>query len=170
MKLRTNNIMNSYLSQLEYDFLVKKVELPKELEEIVNADFLTDNDAIILKGLYKNQTNPLFNSDIEKCEWEYNETHFHPDGFIKRGDDEIEYMRFALECAKRLHERLDKNFKYKKFRLIVSFSETEKKGNEIETYGSSTVRFYQIRQGAEARMRSEDLNDFKQEAILEIET
>jgi len=160
--------MDSYISSLGYDFLSKDIELPLTLQKIVYSEFITENDIIVL-GEVHGSGNPSYENDLKKCEFEYNETHFHPDAFADKGNGEIEYLKLALECAKRLIGRLDKNFKDKKFRVLVSFSETEIKDGEIESYGSSTVRFYQIRSSCERIMRMEDLNSFKIEAILEIE-
>jgi hypothetical protein len=84
--------------------------------------------------------------------------------------NELIYLKYALVSAKRLYNRLEKDFKEKKFRIIVSFYETVILNDEIETYGSSTVRFYQIRDTCDHNIRTEDLECFKSDAILELET
>jgi hypothetical protein len=161
--------MDSYISKFGYNFLLEKVDLPKELRNIVNSEFLNENDTIILKGLYGHETIPKFDNDIEKCEWEYNETHFHPDMFAKNTDNETIYLKLALEGAKQIMERLTKQFNGRKFKVIVSFSETKTENGEIASYGSSTVRFYQIRSSCEDRMRHPNLDNFREDAVLEIE-
>ena len=143
--------------------------IPTDLEKIINRDFLTDNDCVILKGHYGHEKNPQLKSDLEKCEWEYDQTHFHPFLYAKQSNNEVEYLILALECGKRLAYRLKKQFENRRFRILISFSETEKNNGEIEWYGSSSVLFYQIREGSEKIMRTENLNDFKHDAVLEIE-
>jgi hypothetical protein len=162
--------MNQYLLNLGFDFKKITFQLPKALEKIVHADFLTDNDCIILKGHYGHNINPIFATDLEKCYWEYDETHFHPNDYALQAKNELIYLKYALSSAKRLYNRLEKDFKEKKFRIIVSFYETVILNGEIEAYGSSTVRFYQIRDACDHNIRTEDLECFKSDAILELET
>lgn len=164
--------MDGYLEKLGYDFLDKTIDLPAELEAIINLEFLTDNDCIILKSWYGHDENPALGTDLEKSIWEDDETHFHPDAYVPEGSDEIEYLACALECAKRLMLRLQKEFPSRPFRISVSFDETTyetEDPNEINSYGSSTVRFHQIRPTTEYTMYTDDLNDFKLNAVLEIE-
>jgi hypothetical protein len=78
-------------------------------------------------------------------------------------------LQLALECGKRLAVRLEAEFPDKDFRLIISFNETRVVGNEVEIYGSSTVRFYQIRPDCESKMRIANLDNYKWDAVLEIE-
>lgn len=166
-KIRTNKIMDEYLSKIGYNFWDTSIFLPAGLSKKIQSEFVKDNDCVVLKE-DEITSNPKFDTNIKKCEWEWFETHFHPDSYIET-DDEIEYLKLALECSKQLAKRLDAEFKDKNFRLSVSFSETVKTENKIEFYGSSTVRFYQIRQECEDIMRTEDLNAFKLEAVLDIE-
>jgi hypothetical protein len=107
-------------------------------------------------------------TSLKKCEWEYAQNHFHPDSYVDT-DDQMQYLQLALECGKRLAKRLDAAFPGKNFRIAVSFNETKVSDGEIENYGSSTVRFYQIRQDCENGMRTADLNDFTLDAVLEME-
>ncbi len=78
-------------------------------------------------------------------------------------------MKVGLEYATRLAIRLSNLFKNDRFRIIVSFSETIKTNDEIDTFGSCAVRFYKIRQSCETKMNVESLNDYKTDAILEYE-
>lgn len=160
--------MDSYLSKIQYDFWKTSITLPAELERIIKSEFVTDNDCLILKEVGNNRNNPKFDASLEKCEWENFQTHFHPDMYIET-DNEIEYLQLALECGKRLAKRLDKEFPDKNFRISISFDQTKVVGDEIESYGSSSVRFYQVREDCENIMRTNDLNDFQFEAVLEIE-
>lgn len=159
--------MDDYLLKLGYDFWEKTIELPNDLAKITNSDFLTSNDCVSLKG-FGRRRNPRFDTDFEKCDWEYNETHFHPDSF-SRGDDEMEYLKLALECSKRLSYRLSKRFKNDKFRIVISFMEAQFINGEIEVYGSSTVRFYKIRPDADDSFYIGDLDGYELEAVLELE-
>jgi hypothetical protein len=168
--VRTNHVMERYLQRLGYDFWTKRVDLPTELEEIIYQDFLTNNDCIILKALYDHDSNPGLKSDLEKCEWESNETHFHIDDYVQNPDDEIEYLSIGLECAKRLQKRFDQEFADKKFRILISFNETVKDENGyVDFYGSCTVRFHQVRLNCDDVMRADDMEKFKVEAVMEIE-
>lgn len=112
--------------------------------------------------------NPLFETDFEKCDWEYNETHIHIDDFVD-SENELDYLKFGLEYGKRIAEKLSNQFRKDKFRIVVSFSETKKVNGQIELYGSCTVRFYKIRPNAESQMYIQDLNSYKLEAVLEFE-
>jgi len=165
--IRTNKNMDLYLEKLGYDFGDNKINLPVDLEKIVSRNFLTTNDCVTLKG-FGHRINPRFDTEFDKCDWEYNETHFHPDSFV-HGDDEIEYLKLALECGKRLSYRLSKRFKNDKFRIQISFMETQLEKGEIEAYGSSTVRFYKIRPEAEDGIYITDLDVYEGDAVLEFE-
>lgn len=162
--------MKSYLEKVSFDFQGDPIKLPSDLENLINRKFLNENDCITLRGLYENERNPKFESDLEKCKWEFDETHFHPDEFLKDQSNELEFLRVALESIKTLKTRLNQSFPEKKFRICLSFSETQKddKG-DIEFYGSSTVRFYQIRNSCEDKIRVDNLNEYKLDAVLEIE-
>jgi hypothetical protein len=170
MMIRTNSMMDGYLKELNYDFETSSYPISEKLTNIIQADFIDNNDSITLFGVASHTQNPLFETPVQKCEWEYNETHFHPDWSVM-GDkeEEMEYLKAALESGKRLAKRLQRAYSEKRFRVIISFSETVYDSKEAESYSSSTVRFYQIRPEAEYLMRIEDLNDFKTEALMEIE-
>jgi hypothetical protein len=162
--------MDAYLSELGYDFLKRRVDLPEHLEDLIQRDFLIENDCLILKDENENSSNPIFEQDLEKCEWEDHHNHFHPDFAYVDTKDELDYLKAALECGKRLAHRFSQELPHHRIRLLISFSETTEENGETEVYGSSTVRFYQIRPACEERMRLEDLETFESEAILEIET
>ena len=169
MTIRTNEIMNAYLKQLNYDFEKTAYVIPDKLIKIIQADFMDDNDCIILKLDNNHKHNPVLHSDFEKCDYEYNE-HFHPDfAVIGVKEDETEYLKLALECGKALALRLKSNYPEKEFRIVISFSETRYEGQEIDSLGSSRVSFHQIRQSAEWAFRIDNLNDYKSEAIMNIE-
>jgi hypothetical protein len=165
--IRTNKNMDLYLEKLGYDFGDNKINLPVDLEKIVNSNFLSTNECVTLNG-FGHKINPRFDTAFEKCEWEYNETHFHPDSFAQ-SDDEIEYLKLALECGKRLSRRLAKRFKNDKFRIQISFIESQCKNVEIDIYASSTVRFYKIRSEAESDIYVDNLDVYEVGAVLELE-
>jgi len=166
--IRTNRLMDDYLLKLGYDFWEKTIELPTDLAKITNSDFLTTNDCVTLKG-FGHRINPKFDNDSGKCEWEYNGTHFHPDNYVDR-ENEIDFLKLALECSKRIFERLSNRFKNDRFRVIISFCESTIIDGEVDTYGSSTIRFYKIRSVCDEIMYIDNLNDFETDAVLEIET
>ena len=168
MTIRTNKIMDKYLSKIGYNFWETSLSLPVGLEKIVQSEFITDNDCIILKSVAQIETNPKFDTNLEKCEFEDFENHFHPDSYIET-NNEIDYLKLALECGKRLAKRIDSELKTDNFRVGISFSETTVENGEIEFYGSSTVRFYKVREDCEEIMRTSNLDDFESEAVLEIE-
>lgn len=168
MRIRSNDQMKAYLEALGYDFLSTTIPLHPRLEMIVNSEFLVENDCILLKGLNQNHNIPKFETDLEKCEWEYNETHFHPDMFWD-GTEEIEILKLTLECGKRIAKRLQETYPYKVFRIQLDFAETEYLDSEIERYGAGTVRFYKVRPTSEYTLYHADLNVFKRDAVMEIE-
>ena len=162
--------MNEYLQRLGYDFWKTKVGLPAELEDTLNEGFHASNDCVILKGLYGHNSNPDLKSDLEKCEWEYHETHLHIDDYFQSPDDEISLLSLGLEYAKRIRARLDEEFDGKKFRILLSFSETNKNEiGQVDSYGSCTVRFHQIRPNCDEVMKTDNLEKFQLEAVMEIE-
>lgn len=161
--------MKCYLRDFKMD--VFRTPIPKELKALLNQNFLRENGCTTIEGHYGHNKIPSFSTSTEKSIWEDNETHFHPDAFYGAVEDEIIYLKSALVCAKKLYKRLSMNFPRKRFRITVSFNETKKDSQgQIETYGSSTVRFYQIRKDAEQTMRIDDLEGSKGEALMEIET
>jgi hypothetical protein len=160
--------MDEYLSKIGYNFWETSISLPAGLETIVKSEFVIDHDCVVLKEVGNITNNPTLETALMKCEWEDFATHFHPDSFIDNVD-EIEYLKLALESGKRLAKRLEAEFPSKTFRLTISFSETKIENGEIETYGSSAVRFYQIREDCEDIMRITNIDDFKLDAVLEIE-
>lgn len=162
--------MDQYLAKLGYDFLATAVALPAALETLITADFLLENDCVVLTRPHDPARVPLLESDLAKCEWEDGQTHFHPSACTTELDDELTYLTLALESGKRLMSRFTAELPQHRFRLTISFSETFRQNDEIEFFGSSTVRFYQIRSGGESTMRVDDLNRFKTEAVLEMET
>lgn len=169
MTIRTNKAMEEYLIKTGTGILNKTIDLPLELEKILKSEFIIDNDCIILAGIHSIKQNPNLKTDIEKCEWEYQKNNFHPIDFIEYPRNELEYLTVALECSKRLSNRLNIEFQNKKFRILVSFNETKKEGEKVAQFGGSNVSFYQIRDGCDNKMRIDNLEDLKSEAILEME-
>lgn len=107
--------MRSYFERMDYDFRDKKIALPLNLEKLINSEFLTSNDYVFLKGNYGNKENPLYSEDLDKSEWEENETHFHPDQYSPSQTEELEFLILALESSKRLAKRLRNTFPNRKF-------------------------------------------------------
>lgn len=170
MKVQCNSIMNAYLDTIGYDFLMEKRALPRDLDECLEFDYLSDLDILVLTNVNVNISTPTsFTSDLQRSQWEYDKTHFHPDEFASTDTDEIKYLVLALECARRLAEELQFRFDDMSFKISVSFYETVKTADEIEFYGSSTVRVIRNRLSCEDAM-ARDLEAFKLEAMLEIDT
>lgn len=168
MQVRQNEIMFEYLKEIKYDFDIQKVVLSVDLEKIVNSEFKEENDCILLSGVNMNILKPVLDSDFEKCLFEYNETHFHPDSYSIKSAGELNYLVLALDSGKRLIQRFKNEYGKRRFKIIISFSETKRDSdNRIESYGSSTVRFHQIRSRCDTVIG--DLNSFNSEAIMEIE-
>jgi len=145
MILRTNNKMDEYLSKLGYNFLESEITLPEDLENVINNDFITDNDCVTLKGLTKyGKNNPIYNTDELRFEWEVSQNHFNR--WLNEVDrDEMKSMKHLLECGKRLINRLNKQFQNKRFVVSLQFSETSYEGSEVIQFGSIQFRFFQLR-------------------------
>ncbi|MDQ3192883.1 MAG: hypothetical protein M3Q58_14920 [Bacteroidota bacterium] len=169
MTIRTNKQMEEYLIKTGTGILNKTIALPFELEQILKSEFLINNDCTILKGIHSIKEIPDVKTDIEKCELEYKENNIHPIDFIEHPGSELEYLTLAVECGKKLSNRLITEFKNKKFRIIISFNETKKEMEKIVQFGGSSVSFYNLRNGCDNKMRIKNLEEIKLEAILEIE-
>jgi hypothetical protein len=168
MSYRANNKMNSLLNGLGYDFKRKLIDLPKPLIDFLNSPIVISNGCILIRQLCEKAPDNL--SDLAKSEYEYSENHFHPDSFVDDELEDLDHLKLGLECLKLLASRLGKEFSNLRFRIFLSYSQTEKTNNEIDVYASSTLRFYQIRREIVNVMGIEDLDAFKSEAVLEIET
>ena len=152
--------MDKYLTQLGGMEAIT-YSLPNALRNVVYSDFVDNNDCITLAAL--NDDNPVISNDRDKCWWEYNETNFHPDWFGT--DDELDYLRAAITCAKILATRLNIEYPEKEFRMYVTFFETDP-DDEDGVPGSATVRFHQIRNNINLLLGAEE-NPI--EAVMEIE-
>jgi len=157
--------MNQYLDRIGKDITVISHPLNTEIHSVINADFLEMNDCITLKSLVN--SNPEFSSDSQKCWWEYNENHFHPDWQVIESKDEIEYLNVAIVCAVSLAKRLKSTYPLKSFRILVSFYETDPNDPD-SALGSSTVRFYQVRKDFTDEPGLRQLDRYQTDAILEI--
>ena len=132
MIIRTNKKMDAYLNDLNFDIKKSSYFLTPELTNLIQADFIDNNDCITLKSVAGHSQNTLFKTSVEKCEWEYNETHFHPDwSAIGDKESEVEYLKTALECGQRLAKRVKSAYPDKNFRVVVSFSESIYVGQEV---------------------------------------
>ncbi len=169
MTIRTNKKMEDYLIKTGTGIFNKTIDLPLELEKIVKSEFITKSDCIILQGIHNLKEIPELKTSIERCEFEYRENIIHPIDFIENPRSELEYLTLALECGKRLSNRLTNEFKEDTFRVIITFNETAKAMEKVIQFGGSSVSFYKIRKNCDDNMLVEDLEDFKLEAILEME-
>lgn len=167
MMLKKNKLMNDYLLRIGFqdDFFGKNYVLSKKLNELLDHGFVELKDSVFLRDLCNAMP---YLEGCEKSIYEDSENHFHPEDYLDSDVDEIEYLKMALECGKRIANKLELNYPGRKFRIVISFEESKKKNNEIEIFGSSTVRFHQIRQECESVLRVKNLDQFS-EAILEIE-
>jgi hypothetical protein len=168
MSYRTNNRMNSFVNELAYDYKVKLIDLPRPLIDFLNSPIVTSNGCFLIAQLCEKAPSNL--SDLARSEFEYSENHFHPDSFVDEQLEDLSHLKLGLECSKLLASRLSQEFSNLRFRILLSYSQTEKASNEIEAYASSTLRFYQIRSVIDSVMRVGDLNAFESESMLEIET
>ncbi|HET6245260.1 MAG: hypothetical protein H0V01_11635 [Bacteroidetes bacterium] len=168
MIFKTNKEMEDYLLQTGSGILNKTVDLPIELEKILKSDFTTNNDCIILQGTPNVHERINLISDGEKCALEFQENSIHPLDFIEHPRSELEYLTLAIECGKRLANRLTNEFKEKKFKIIVSFNETKKENEKIIQIGGSSVSFYQIRDKCKNKILFENKKEYVSEALLEI--
>jgi hypothetical protein len=166
MIVRTNKLMEKYLGLIGSGLGSITFPLTDEVKQIVFSDFEDSNDCITCKKLVS--FNPYFDNDTDKCWWEYDETHFHPDWqLLNETENEIDYLKAAITSAVVLATRLSKKYPDKGFRIFVSFYETDKNDSD-SPYGSSTVRFYQIRENFVGETELRQLDNYKSDAVLEI--
>jgi hypothetical protein len=161
MSYRANNNMNSFLKDLGYDFKIKLIDLPKRLIDFLNSPIVVSNGCILIKQLCEKAPDNL--SDLAKSEYEYSENHFHPDAFANEALEDLDHLKLGLECSKLLASRLAREFFDLRFRILLSYTQTEKTNTEIDVYGSSTLRFYQVRSEIDNVMPFGDLNAFESE-------
>lgn len=158
--------MDKYLDLIGSDLESIAFPLTGEVKEIVFSDFEDSNDCITCKKLVS--FNPHFDNDTDKCWWEYDETHFHPDWqLLSETENEIDFLMAAITCANILATRLNETYPDKGFRIIVSFYETDKNDSD-SPIGATCVRFYQIRKNFVGEDALRQLENYKSDAILEI--
>jgi hypothetical protein len=169
VKLHINTNMANYLNKIGYDFLTKDFIISNELKEILESDFITENEMVTLDALNKFQTNPKRISDNEKTEWEYCETKIHIDNFVYKSNSEIDILKTGLEYIKRLLIKLTNEFFKDNFFVILSFYETTYENGDIGTYGSGVSRFYKKRKD-EFWFQLDKLDQYKSDALIVLET
>lgn len=164
---RLNDRMAIHLKNLGYDFSTTEYTLPTDLEELLESPIVERNGCFLLSACCDNA--PAAMNDFDKTVYEDFENHFHPDGYGETGTQtDIDNLKYGLESAKRLATRLQQ-LRPTRFRILLSYSETEYDGDEFVVISSSTVRFHALREGA-AGMRIDELNSYELEAVLEMET
>lgn len=161
--------MNRILEDKQYDFINQTLSLPTELQKLVDSGFRTEQGCIFFKDFKYFGPNAL-DSDYKKTEYEDFLNHIHIDDHITYTEDkdEFEYLKVGLEFSKSVYRELKSAYQ-SNFRITVSFSETKFDKEDIDTFGGCVVRFYMIRQSCDDKFKIESLDEFKNEAVLEIE-
>lgn len=168
--VRTNSLMDGYLEELGYDFWSCKIALTTGLDRIINSPFVQGNDLLIINSLCQSIPSEALSCDKEKCEFEDSANHYHIDDYVPNTIEynDVYFLGLGLEFLKRLEARLHDSFPQEKFRLTLSYGKVE--DEDVKEFGNCVVRFYKVRSEAEDVFRIENLNDFKMEGVMEVET
>jgi hypothetical protein len=166
MKILTNDILDKALGLRGYDFIKQTITLPAELQTIIDSGFHTEGDCILLKHFSAEPVS--LDSDHAKTEYENTLNDIHIDNYTTEVTDEFEYLKVGLEFSKRLYHKLKENHQVD-FRIILSFSETTRVGEEVDFYGGCVVKFHKIRPACDHKFKLEDLNKFQLEGVIVIE-
>lgn len=164
MNIRINSILSTILSDNKYDFLKQNLELPIELQHLIDSGFRTEQDCILLKDFLYFGPGEL-KSDFDKCSYEDFLNDIRVDNYVSNAKNEFEYLKIGLEAGKQLYLKLKESFS-NNFRLTISYNETTYDGQEIEVYGGCVIKFYTIRQTCEDKFRVDDLDVFKSEGVM----
>lgn len=169
MNIRTNTIMDKYIQGLGYDFWEKSIDLTEGLIRLINCKLLNENDLIILNESGQFIFETPIESAVDKCKYEDSYNHFYIDDYVARKTNfnDLYFLGLGLEFTKQLSKKLEKEFPKNIFRVLLSFGKV--KDPDVYEFGNCVVRFYSIREEAERTFKISDLNDFKEEGILEIE-
>lgn len=167
MNARTNSILAKILSDNRYDFLNQTLDLPKQLQELIDSGFRVEQDCILLKDFLYFGPGEL-KSDFDKCSYEDFLNDIHVDNYVSNTTNELEYLKIGLEAGKQLYKKLKESFT-NNFRLTISYNETTYDGQEIEVYGGCVIKFYTIRKSCEDKFRVDDLNLFETEGVMVLE-
>jgi len=162
--------MDDYLKDLGYNFWEKSIDLTDGLNRILKCEILNDKDLIILNSGGEFLPEIPIESAIDKCEYEDSENHFHIDNYVahKMNFNDLNFLGLGLEFIKRLTNRIVNEFPEKSVRISLSFGKVE--DTDVYEFGNCVARFYTIRKQAEKVFKCVDLNNFKIEGIIEIET
>ena len=162
--------MDDLLESLEYNYQEKSAALPKKLIHLLHCPFLVGNDLVLLKSDAQFIPEKELATAVDKCAYEDIENHFHIDDYV---DDVINYNSLAffelgLAFTMQLADRLQSEFPKISFRVLLSFGAVD--SDKQHQFGNCVTRFYTIRAEAETAFRIQNLEVFKNEAILTIET
>lgn len=165
MVYRMNKRMKDQLDSMAYDFKSAQ-SLPERLQNLMVSPIIIDHECVLLKEICEGAPDGL--SETEKCEYEWSENHFHPDYFMEDVQYGPEYLKVSLECVRQLIHRLEL-FEGNKFRIVFSYNEDTYEGSEKIIYESSTISFYQCREGTDDLMKLKDLDSLDDTMVCEIE-
>lgn len=162
--------MNRYLEELGYDFWTQTIPLTTGLERILNSPFIEGNGLLVLNVLCQKLPSDELPNSTAKCEYEDFENHFHIDDYVPGpiNYNDIHFLGLGLEFLKRLTTRLQTEFAEENIRVTLSYGKVE--DEDVKEFGNCVVRFYKVRPEAESVFRTRNLDDFKLDGVLEIET
>ncbi|WP_295116386.1 hypothetical protein [uncultured Chitinophaga sp.] len=163
MIIRSNKNMEAYLQQLNYDFRTAAYVLPEALENVLNDGLIQQDNTILLAAINKGRNVPSFADDQERMDFEYSRNRFDTD--LPEEDDELEYLKWTLEFAHRLANKVHEEFPGKTFKVLAFFNETNFESEHMAQFASSRVHFYEVKQAD----GDNDLEGYEGEAALEIE-
>ena len=161
--------MDEYLQILGYDFWENSVVITEGITRLTKCKFLDGKDLIILNSFGQHIPAILNENAVDKCEFENFENRICIADYVsyKKNHDDFYFLSLGLEFTKIIAKRLQKEFPERSFRLKLSFGKIE--DTDICEYGNCNVSFYTIRDDAEHIYRIDDLNNFKNEGLLEID-
>lgn len=155
--------MEEYLRELSYDFRTTPYELPGSIADVLNQGFSQKDGTVLLTAINVQTSWPTFTDDQDRMDFEYTNNKFNTDS--PEEDEELEYLKRALECGNRIANKLKEEFPGKIFKVLVFFNETNFESEHIALFAASSVRFYEVKQPD----GENDLESYQGEAVLEIE-
>lgn len=161
-----NSIMTQILKNDKYNFITQNLDLPIELQLLIDSGFRKEQDCILLKEFVYFGPGEL-DSDYKKTAFEDFLNEINIDGYIPKTTAEFDYLKYGLEFGKVMYQKLNETFQMN-FRIIILF-EIKNKEKNIDIPDSCIIKFYTIRQSCDDKFRIDNLEQFQNKGIMIIE-